>query len=791
MFSSWLPGARWFGLTLMVLALALIGLPGCGDGAAGLPGSDGADGATGPTGPQGPPGPEGPPAGNVLNVNTAPESMMDGMGVEVTITGVTVASPPVVRFTVFTDGGVPVTGLGEQWEASHRFVRFTFAKLVPGTDGNADSWVNYVRSSSNTPTYDSGSSLVDNGDGSYVFTFATNVTAVTGIPYEPTRTHRLAGQMGGSSVPIEFPNVVYDFVPNGGPLPLRRDIAATASCNECHDGLAVHGSRREVGYCVTCHNPDLAGGEGNMSYMVHRIHSAGVFPSFHNSAYYIEVTYPQDTLNCRKCHNGADAATPQGDNWKNRINKEACGGCHTVFDTQTHPVVPDPSNAVCDQCHTPGSSIGIENVHVTSNDTPNNPGLLPAQNGGVPQRSIRYELMDAAVNVATGDITVHFKILSDGNPLDLTNLPQDLLDGGRWPGFLIAYAMAQDGIDHPMDYNNWGRSAAQPASVDLGTLVSGANGTMSYAAGTGVNTAVITNPAMQFPTGATLRAVGLQGYFRQDITNDGAYDASLHAPAAVVAVTGDPVRRRVVVNEKCASCHEWFEGHGGNRVYEIAICTMCHVPNLSSTGRSADVAPAGIAADIQAAIDAGHLPASTIANDTTTWPEDAQNLKDLIHGIHAAGDRTRHFQHVRGGSHGGFYDWSEITFPAENGTRNCLLCHDDDTFELPLASGLLATTVRTTGVTDGHDASGTAYQAALDSLPNPTDWVNSPASASCFMCHTSSDALGHMISMGGMLSTPDGTWYTNRSMLATSVESCATCHGPGKLADVRAAHLGD
>ena len=793
MFSSWHTASKWLGLTVVVLGLACIGLPGCGSGSDGLPGAPGADGPQGPPGPSGPPGPEGPPAGNVVNLNTMSEEALSGLGVECMVTGVTIASPPVVTFTVLTDGGVPVVGIGQQWNASHNFVRFTLAKLVPGTDGNADSWVCYTRSaSSGAPTYDSGASLVDNGDGSYVFTFKTDVTNVPGVLYEPARTHRLGGQIGSGSVPIEFPNLVHDFVPLGGPLPLMRNIATSASCNECHENLAIHGRRRDVEYCVTCHNPDLAAGEGNMSFMVHRIHNAGTFAVLDDAVDYSHVGYPQDVLNCRKCHNGADAATPQGDNWKNRINKEACGGCHTVFETGTHPIVPNPSNAVCDQCHTPDSSIGVENAHITTNATPNNPLLEPGTDGGVNQRSITYELVGVSVNGGTNAITVDFKILSDGTPLNMTSMPTDLTVGGSWPDFLVAYALPQDGIDEPMDYNNLGQKSAQPASVDLLSLVNGTNGSMSYNAGTGVNTAVITNPTMQFPVGATLRAIGLQAYFTQDINNDGASDVSLHTPSVVMAVSGDAERRRVVVNDKCASCHEWFEGHGGNRVYEMAICTMCHLPNLSSTGRGVtNPTSRGLDLALQAAIDDGTLSDSVDPSDPTTYPEDAQNLKDLIHGIHAGAVRTRHFQHIRGGSRQGYYDWSHIVFPAESGTRNCLLCHDDGTYELPLPSGLLATTVRTTGVTDGMDASAAAFNAALGTLPNATDWVNSPTAASCFMCHTSQDALGHMINTGGQLSTPDGFWYTNRSMLGTTIESCATCHGPGKVADVSVVHARD
>ena len=88
-----------------------------------------------------------------------------------------------------------------------------------------------------------------------------------------------------------------------------------------------------------------------------------------------------------------------------------------------------------------------------------------------------------------------------------------------------------------------------------------------------------------FPAGAKMRAVGLQGYYSIDTTGDGEADYSLHTPSVVQPVAGDDVRRTVIDNNKCANCHEWFEGHGGNRVLNMEICVLCHVPNLSSSGR--------------------------------------------------------------------------------------------------------------------------------------------------------------------------------------------------------------
>jgi len=763
----WKYGRLFFLVPLLALALTL---GGCDDG------DDGA---------QGPPGAPGAPGSSAIDVSSAPDSFVSELSIQSEITSVTIASPPVVNFTVTTTEGVGITGIKALKDLDSRFVRFTIAKLVPGTTGDPDSWVSYTRDTVNDgttpPDYDTGSSLVDHGDGTYTFTFNTNVTAVTGVPYEPNLTHRVAGQIGGSS-PMQSLNHFLDFVPAGGAVTRTRNIAVIESCNECHEGLLFHGRRFIVEYCVTCHNPGLAlrpssvppVAEGNMSFMIHRIHNAGAFDVL-DGGFESEATYPQDVRNCRKCHNGDDAATAQGFNFRNLPNLAACTGCHD--NEAAHPFADQPDNSGCAGCHpptgdiVPGVSMPIETVHTTANATPNNPNLFAGQ------RNIAYEIIEATVDEATGIATVDFRITSDGTPLDLLNLPADLTASSNRPSFLLAYAQPQGLIVEPSDYNNFGNSAAQPVSVNIGNLINGTAGTLTGAGG--IFTGVLTsNP---FPIGATLRAIGLQGYFQQDLDGDGAQDVSLHTTSVVKAVTGDTARRVVVDNDKCAACHEFFEGHGGNRNFDIAICTMCHVPNLTSSGRAVNPVNA------EARPSDAFLALGT--SDTSTWPEDSNNLKDMIHGIHASAQRTIPFDFVRGRNDGIYYDWSHVTFPAEAGTSNCLACHRSGTYRIPSDPNLLPTTVRTTQAADGLDADFTAAQAARDAVPNAEDWVNSPIASSCAYCHDTPLAAIHMMQNGAELSdkNPDNVNFVQRSA-ANPAESCAICHGPGKSADVDLVH---
>lgn len=739
------------GKTLFLVALLSL--------AVALAGCEGDDGDRGPQGPAGPPG------GAVIDASTTPATTLAEVDVQSEITSVTIASPPVVKFTLKDSNGKGITGLGALQESDSRFVRFTLVKLVTGTNGNPDSWVSYVRDSDGIPTYDNTGTLVDHGDGSYTYTFATDVATVTGVTYEPTLTHRLGGQIGSSSVSLEAQNFAYDFVPAGGAVTAMRNIATVSSCNECHGRLVFHGRRFEVEYCVTCHNPDLIVGVDslNMSTLAHKIHSAN--PTYLDSEF-AEVTFPQGK-NCLKCHNGADSATPQGNNWQTKPNLAACGGCHIVdFTTgEGHDGGIQLDNSGCIGCH---SATAIEGYHLSDNPTENNP-KVPA--GAV---NFTYEIIGATVN-ASNQAVINFRILADGTPIDLTTYPPTGFTGG--PSFLVAYALPQDdmagnlpptnNVATPAEYNNRGKSAAQPASVSLANLFNGTQGTLSGASGN--YTATLTSAASLFPVGATMRAVALQGYFTQSAgTNGIAVATARHTISVVKPVTGDAVRREVIENAKCANCHEWFEAHGGNRVYDMKVCVFCHVPNLSTSGRGAN--PANMSADNKALLAAdGFNP-----EDPATYPEDTNNFKDMIHGIHAADMRANAYTFVRDRGTSGvyYYNWSEVTFPGI--LNNCTTCHKDGAFTPPVDANALPTTVVTS---DGNPATTVAQDRA--SLPNAADTVISPNASACVYCHDSDLAKDHMLQ--------NGAYYGARSSYVAN-ETCALCHGAGRSADVEIVH---
>ena len=303
-------------------------------------------------------------------------------------------------------------------------------------------------------------------------------------------------------------------------------------------------------------------------------------------------------------------------------------------------------------------------------------------------------------------------------------------------GFLVAYTLPQDGIA-PVDYNNKGRSAAQPTSVTLASLAPSLTGSpASY-------TAILTSAA--FPGGATMRAVALQGYFTQAAGGPVAANTARHTPSVVMGVTGDAVRREVVDRAKCLSCHETLELHGGSRVDNPQVCVICHNPNLSSSGRGAD--PANLNQDNRDRLNADGYD----ANNPLTYPEATNNFKDMIHGIHASGVRTFPYEFVRDRGTSGvfYYDWSEVTFPGI--PSNCLTCHKPGTFDADLPAGVLLTTDNTT---DGTNATTADVRAARTSVPNATDLVNSPTASACYMCHDSNPAAFHIGQNGGVIDVP-------------------------------------
>ena len=299
--TSW--GAAAAGMTLLCTLLAAC------SGTTGSAGANGAPGATGPTGPTG--------SGSASALTTA-------ASITATITSVTVpaTSPatPVVKFQLVNESGEPLSGLtaGEVYFAIARLVPpgTQLAAVPPQTVAPAplvsSQWQNYIYTtatpaptSAGTPsdpvvgtkpqpqgTIEAGAAgtFVDNGDGTYQYTFAKNLSADPAVPYVPTLTHRVGFEIRGvtnaAGTTIAANSPVYTFQPSSGATTgiTQYDIVEDQTCKNCHQVLEWHGgARTEIKYCVMCHNPSsLDPSSGNtldFKVMFHKIHMGQDLPS--------------------------------------------------------------------------------------------------------------------------------------------------------------------------------------------------------------------------------------------------------------------------------------------------------------------------------------------------------------------------------------------------------------------------------------------------------------------------------------------------------------------------------
>jgi OmcA/MtrC family decaheme c-type cytochrome len=750
----------------MLALAATIGLAGC-------EGDDSKDDVTGPIGPTGPVGPTGPTGPSDIGIEQGgpvtigdgttltPEQIAQIGGLVATIDSATIASAPVVEFTVKTAHDGPVLGI------SPRVLNFMVAKLVPAANGLPSRWQSYVNrtqtASSSGPmvlpsatqaTTENGANgtLVELGEGKYRYTYKVdlaNVTTPIAVAYQPSATHRvgLEIRMSGEAEALAPDNPVLDLVPDAGAGSGHKLIAATENCETCHLRFEMHGGpRRSVEYCVTCHNPgtvDPDGGEDlGMAYLAHSIHtgdgrgytSANPSPpptnifnplpyivyGFGGTAHdYGEVTYPQSTLFCENCHTASEAA-PDGDAWKDNPSASACGGCHVEGLQKTGPDAATgryayqyqhntldfvANDGICVDCHRAGGPAG---AILASHQKPvfgsGNRNLRYSVERG---REFTYEILSVTNAAAGQSPTVQFRILDKGQPIDVKSLT------------------AADG-NLTLDFA-WN-------TRDIHTVADLATGTLAGDRGRALQVSLITNMASviardggvyeytladPLPSGVDGDLmVALEGR-RQFADNSRAY------PESAIFFPGQK-RPALVSQEKCENCHELLAIHGGNRAGDPLMCTVCH---NSSGGWS----------------DEGFGPIA---------------LGAFAHNIHA----------------GKIEEFEGVTYPQS--LARCETCHLEGSYNtartdaLPISTG--------PGPDQDPNANGVQNQNLYD------DTWSSATAGTCGTCHDSGAARVHMEDNGGQFDVVGGKTLTPSS----SSEACSVCHGPGRSVDTAAAHAG-
>jgi OmcA/MtrC family decaheme c-type cytochrome len=240
--------------------------------------------------------------------------------------------------------------------------------------------------------------------------------------------------------------------------------------------------------------------------------------------------------------------------------------------------------------------------------------------------------------------------------------------------------------------------------------------------------------------------------------------AATAALSAMLPAAQDP-RRAIVSIDKCKTCHDGNDHgtgivprlslHGANRNENLAACVVCHNPNQTDV--------------------AYRRPAAAGEDPRIAGAEVPIDFKSMVHSIHSGGFRKTPFVVIGFGS--SVNDFSDVRFPRK--LRDCTNCHLDangrGTFELPLAAGVLGTTIKT-------QSGYLATPRTIDVDPS-NDVKISPIAAVCSSCHDNSEVKSHMVRTGG------ASFSTTQSAIGVTVrERCANCHGPGKEESVRRAH---
>ena len=739
-------------LIAMLALAATIGLAGCeGDN------GDDATGPSGPTGPVGPTGPTGPTVPPVVGIEDGgPVTIGDGttltaeqirqigtLVAKIDSLSLNAAPAPVVDFTVKTSHGGPVLGLAPG------VVRFMVAKLVADPAKRVPSrWQSYVN---RTGTLTTGSPAVlksaiqantetaaaarwvELGNGKYRYTYAVdldNVTAPIAVTYEPALTHRvgLEIRMSGAAEELAPDNPVKDFVPNGGAGTGGKLVSATANCSNCHVRLESHGGpRRDVEYCVTCHNPATVdpdtGEDLSMAYMTHSIHlgEARAVPfkvwGFTGEVDFSEVTYPQSVLFCENCHAKSTAA-PDGDDWKVSASSAACGSCHVTGLLKSGPDAATgrytfrfkhstfdftAEDVDCVGCHRAGGAAGdiLATHQKPVFDSGNRNARFSVERG----RDFSYQIMGVTDAVAGKAPTVKFRVLDKGQPVDVKSLTS--ADGA----LSLGLAWSTKDFHNVADLGTGALAGARGRSLVIDLIASKA---ALVAVGDGSFTYMLASP---LPAGVNGDVMATLYGRRQFVDNSRAY------PQSAVFFPGTK-RQELVSQAKCENCHEFVEAHGGSRAGNPMMCNACH---NSSGGWAAE----------------GFGPIAFGA---------------FTHNLHA----------------GKLEEFEGITYPQN--LNRCEACHLAGTYYAARTDALPIST--DAGPDLDLVASGIQNQNLFD------DTWDSATAGTCGTCHDSGPARAHMQQNGGSFDVVGG----KKLVPSSATEACAICHGPGRPQDTAKAH---
>lgn len=653
-------------------------------------------------------------------------------GLVITIQSASIASNGTisVTYTIADPSGLPLDIAGVTTPGP-----VTLSFLAAYIPKGQEQYVSYITrtatgtviASTTQPTADSGGTTTTIATGQYTYTFKN--TAPSGFDPTVTNTIGIYGSRNLTSFNLDtaYASTTYNFVPNGSPVTVTRDVIRTASCDACHDQLSYHGgSRRGINLCVMCHTPQNTdpntGNTLDLKVMVHKIHMGSSLPSvvaggtyefvgFQNAiSNFSTVVDPAMAQRCTVCHSQTTGAA-QATSYMTEPTRLVCGSCHDNVNFATganHPGGAQPNDSQCSTCHIPqGSSdfdASIVGAHVVTTDS----SLLSG---------LKASITSITGGTAGTAPTVNFTLTDNkGN-----GVPTSALGS-------LSLTMAGPTTDY--GYTIFGTSTSTP-----GYVTESATKTATCSAG-GACTYTFTNVVPKGSTGTY--AIGIEATRTETVLSGQPNQMSISYgaanPVGYFSVDGSTVapRRTVVVESNCNQCHYELSAHGILR-NNVVYCVMCHNPsNTDASTRAAAAAP------------------------YNTQPAQGINFNLLVHRIHfgpnAATDGTKNPYIVIGHSNTPV-DLSMTRYPAfyptgpAGDTRNCSLCH-----------------------TNGSEQN---LPVGLNKVVDPQGWVNpnQPVSDACSGCHTSIQEAAHMV-----------------TQTTTLGESCTVCHASGAAYAVDQVH---
>jgi OmcA/MtrC family decaheme c-type cytochrome len=715
-------------------------------------------GCEGPAGPPGAPGPPGEP-GTTIDAAPSPDAepsadagppgrgtYLTGPGLVLTIQSASIDPAGVARARIkITDGaGVPLDREGRLSEGAVA-PRFTLAWLATDSAGEAAAYTSYITRDQTSPIthvtatqasteQDGDLTEVGVGDGVYDYTFVTPIVVTEA---DRTLTHTVGVYATRSFEGVAYSDdATFDFVPSGAPVTLRRDVVSDAACNRCHDPLSAHGgARKKVALCVLCHSPQTidpdTGHSVDLSIMAHKIHRGESLPSVAAGTPYQIIGYQQ---------NVADFSTvvfPQP--------IERCETCHTGANGDYWKR--KPSLAACTSCHDDIAFQEPVPAGMVLHSGGTQPANAPCKVCHAPSGSIAgiveshltpavdparpepaIEILSVTGTAPGQQPVVRFKATVAGAPRDLLTAP------------LTSLRMTVAGPNQ--DYGGWWQATAQGTGA-TGTLVAidAAAGVFEYT----------------FPVAAAIPLDATGSYtLGIEASNQPAGQPRFGAvsPTVAFAVTDAAAtpRREVVARDRCNACHGELAEHGGSRK-NVQYCLMCHGPTDVNDERAPHP-------------ESGEVHVHSV------------DFKVMIHKIHAGRALTQayvlgSFPAPSASSPGGTpVDFGATRYPGR--LADCATCHVGASYTLPLPAGRLSSKDEIRACNQDPAADANAYCEPASFVVVETRPLH-PETAVCTSCHDSPSTAAHAEVMTS----------------ASGVESCATCHGPGQLADVERVHRRD